>query len=328
MTSKMKRFGSGSPLVKGIVDTVRGGTSEEQEFNVELVKLERIAPDPLNPRLLGLTEEELSWLKNDIAVEEARTGDNSLEARTKTLLKLRDLSDSIKSNGVLQPIRIYRYGDGFRIESGERRYWGSLIADQQNIQAIILPEKTKRLRTAQLIENLQRDDLSLAARLRNVASVIEELETEKDGKAVTGVDLAEVIGTSRRQGAKYLSVVRAHEDIMSAITTGAIDNLDTAEELSKIDDDKQRIAAIKAYSSGLSKAEVKQTISKKPTKKASRAGRPAVQIKLGATKNCDLVKLLMEKAGAEKEAMSIDWSDYKVVADTWSHFLKNLEKTL
>lgn len=324
MANKKKRFGGGSALVKGIVDTVRSNELGEEGFNVELLGVGRIKPDPKNPRLLGLTEDELSWLQNEKLIDEARQGRIPVEERTKTLLKLRDLADSIASNGLLQPIRVYRVGDEFRIESGERRYWGSILAKQDKIPAIILKAKPARLRTFQLIENLQRDDLSLTAKIRNIASVVDELEGEEEGRGLTSTSLGDVIGTSRRQASKYLSIIRGHQLVMKAISSGVIDNLDVAVDLGKIENEKELLAAIKSLSLGESHLVKKRK--KASTTKAK--GRPATQIRLGATKSNKVVQHIMRSCLIGESVEEIDWDDFKSVSAAWNDFILELEKRL
>ncbi len=327
MTSKKKRFGGGSTLVKGIVDTVRANSDKGEAFNVEMLALERINPDPKNPRLLGLTEGELLWLNNDKLIEKASTEEGTIDGRTKSLLKLRDMADSIISNGVLQPIRVYRVGDSFRIESGERRYWGSIIAKETKIPAIILKEKPKRLRTFQLIENLQRDDLNLSARLRNIASVIVELEAEEGAEALTSVGLGDVIGTSRRQASKYLAIIRGQKEVMSAITSGALDNLDMAVQFAKIEDVNDLNKALALFAKGEVLA-INNTAEKVlPVVKKQAKGRPVIKINLGNTKNQKVVKHIMEKCGF-KDDVETDWGDLSSTSKKWLAFLAKLEKEL
>jgi len=324
--SKKKRFGTSNPLLQGIVETVRGNELSSDEVNVEVINLSKVTPDPKNPRSLGITEDELSWLKNDGEVNNAREEGGTVEQRIKTLLKLRDLADSIKSNGVLQPIRVYRLGDGFRIESGERRYWGSLIGKQEKVPAIILKAKPARLRTFQLIENLQREDLSLPAKLRNIASVVDELEEEEEeGAVLTNTALGEVIGTSRRQASKYLSVIRGHGDIMSAITAGVISDINVAVELAKIADPVYLKKTIKAYENGLPSVGVSRQVDKKKLEKASVKGRRATRVSLGYTKSVATIKHIMSECGANED---VDWEDFKAVSTAWAEFLSKVESEL
>jgi len=321
-TNKKKRFGASNPLLKGIVETVRGNEAALDEINVETVNIHKITPDPQNPRFLGLTEDELAWLHNDEAINKAREEGDAVESRIKTLLKLRDLGDSIKSNGILQPIRVYRLGEGFRIESGERRYWGSLIADKEKIPAIILKSKPARLRTFQLIENLQREDLSLPAKLRNIASVVDELEGEGGG-ALTNTSLGEVIGTSRRQASKYLSVIRAHSDVLLAITSGVVSDINIAVELSKIKDAKELKKAIKRVANGQKDLEVEKPVKDAKGGASTSKGRRASRVNLGHTKNVKAIKHIMNECGTD---VDIDWDDFKAVSNEWSKFLSKVEE--
>jgi len=323
--SKKKRFGASNPLLKGIVETVRGNDMSSAEVNVENISLDKVAPDPKNPRFLGLTEDELSWLKNEREVNKVRENGGVVDQRIKTLLKLRDLAESIKSNGVLQPIRVYRLGDKFRIESGERRYWGALISGKEKIQAIILKAKPARLRTFQLIENLQREDLSLAAKLRNISSVVDELEKEGGGAVLTNMTLGEVVGTSRRQASKYLSVIRADSEIMSAITSGVISDINVAVELAKIEDSLELKKAIKLYASGVPGGKVTKAGGEKKPEKKSTKGRRATRVSLGYTQSTDTIRHIMRECGSEAD---IDWGDFKAVSIAWTKFLNKVESDL
>jgi len=320
--NKKKRFGASSPLLKGIVDTVRGNELSSDDMNVEAINLSKITPDPKNPRSLGLTEDELSWLNDEAKVNLAREEGGAIDNRAKTLFKLRDLADSIKSNGVLQPIRVYRLGEGFRIESGERRYWGSVISGQEKVPAIILKSKPARLRTFQLIENLQREDLSLSAKLRNIASVVDELE-EEGGEVLTSTGLGEVIGTSRRQASKYLAVIRGPSEIMLAITADIISDINIAVELTKIKSSADLKQAIKAYKNG---GVVKgQVVAKKVKGSASTKGRRATRVSLGYTKNVEAIKHIMTKCDIDAD---VDWTDFKAVSIAWASFLSEVEGKL
>ena len=73
---------------------------------------------------------------------------------------LKELAQSIKEKGILQPIILSRVGDGtFRIIAGERRWRAAKIAGLEKIPAIVKEVSSSEALEIALIENLQREDL-------------------------------------------------------------------------------------------------------------------------------------------------------------------------
>ena len=75
--------------------------------------------------------------------------------------KLKELSNSIKTNGLLQPIVVIQDNEKYILVSGERRLRASKMANLPTIKAIILDTNISRLRELALIENIQREDLNI-----------------------------------------------------------------------------------------------------------------------------------------------------------------------
>jgi len=74
--------------------------------------------------------------------------------------KLAELAESIKENGVLQPIIVRRSVGGYEIIAGERRYRASELAGQATIPAIIRQFDESQMMEVAILENLQREDLT------------------------------------------------------------------------------------------------------------------------------------------------------------------------
>ena len=70
------------------------------------------------------------------------------------------LRDSIKQNGLLQPVSVRRVRDGYELIAGERRVRASIMAGLQTIPAIVYDISSEEAAVYTLIENLQREDLS------------------------------------------------------------------------------------------------------------------------------------------------------------------------
>ena len=73
---------------------------------------------------------------------------------------LSELADSIKENGVIQPIIVTKRGTGYRIVAGERRWRASRLAGLKVIPAIVRDLTDQQTMEQALIENIQRQDLN------------------------------------------------------------------------------------------------------------------------------------------------------------------------
>lgn len=328
-TSKRLRFSVGGKAHQAIGDAVERAQVQGGEHNFDAVPLVRVAPDPDNPRQLCVKDEEFAWLQDTQAVAAAKERPD-LDARSQDLLQLLEKAESIRTNGVLQPIRVYRHGEGYRIAYGERRYWGARLAGLTDIPAWISSEKPARLRTLQLVENIQRLDLDLAGRLRNLSAVMEELGTE--GPAAEE-QLAQNIGLAPRTIRRYLQVLRGPADVLAAVSGHVVDNLKVAAELASEQDADLRVEILAGMAEGLSVGSAREqaaarrrAVVAKPAK-AGR-GRPVTKVALGATTNVGVVREIIQRVLGEEGVPELDWSDYAGVAKAWKQFLANLEKSL
>lgn len=73
---------------------------------------------------------------------------------------LNELADSIRENGVLQPLLVRKKGEGYEIIAGERRYQASMIAGLEELPVIVKEVDDQKMLELALIENLQRSDLN------------------------------------------------------------------------------------------------------------------------------------------------------------------------
>lgn len=319
---KRFRFGS-SPINDAIGETVRRGSAETGAMHVDTLDLERIEPDPDNPRQLRLTEDEVAWLLDPGAVTETRDLDPESE-RVRTLLRLRDLADSMYESGVLQPIRVFRHGNMYRIAYGERRYWAARLAGIKHVPAWISDQRPTRIRTLQLVENLHREDLDLAARLRNVLGVLDELAGEGD---TTGERLGSLLGIAERSARRYLQVARGPADVLDAVLAGTIRDLLVAASAAAIQDDAQRSLLLSLLAQGLGWERAVAEAERLRNPPAGRTrGRPAAKVTLGATAKVGVVREIMQIVLGEDRLPRLDWSDYRAVSKAWKAFLAEMEK--
>ena len=104
--------------------------------------------------------------------------------------KLDELAQSIKENGVIQPI-IVRQSPviGYEILAGERRYRASLLAGLRSIPAVVKQLSDQEMMVQSIIENLQRENLNPIEEARAYESLVE--------KGFTHAEIADKMGKSR-----------------------------------------------------------------------------------------------------------------------------------
>ena len=129
---------------------------------------------------------------------------------------LKELSESIKQHGVIQPIIVNDEGNGrYTIIAGERRFRASLVAGKTTIPAIIRNYTKKQVKEVALIENLQREDLNPI----EAAKAIKELMDEYN---FTQETVADRIGKSRPLVANTLRLLTLTPEVIVMIEKGQI----------------------------------------------------------------------------------------------------------
>lgn len=326
-TTKRKRFGGG-PLNQGISALIQSGHEQVGELNVEIIPIDRVDEDPDNPRRMGITMEDVAPLIGTAGqdIHPLERIEETDDRKMVVLGGLKSLADTIKPHGVQQPITVYRHGNRFRIITGHRRYWGSVIAEKKGIPAIILPIRPRNLRMLQFIENMQREDLTLPETLANIAGALEELEVEL-GTEITGSQLATAMGLTKRQANRYLAILRGPQDVREAVEAGQLTSIARAAEIAVMDDPEERAAAIANAAAG--ERELPPASAPKQVVKKQGRGRPATTVRLGSVKNTRLVQTIIERIGVPEAVLEdTDWDDPASVAEAWKRVIAELEKSL
>ena len=116
---------------------------------------------------------------------------------------LKELAESIKMHGVIQPIVVTPVGKRFMIIAGERRFRASKIAGKTEIPAIVRNYTPQQIKEISLIENLQREDLSPIEAARAIRTLMTEFN-------MTQEVAADRIGKSRSAVANTLRLLTLH----------------------------------------------------------------------------------------------------------------------
>lgn len=129
--------------------------------------------------------------------------------------QLSELSDSIKQNGVLQPILVRKKGDKYEIVAGERRYQASKLAGLKEIPAIVREIDDAEVFQLALIENLQRSDLTPIEEARGYRQLL-------DTKGLTQEGLAKILSKSRSAIANTLRLMDLPQEVQDMMEKGQI----------------------------------------------------------------------------------------------------------
>lgn len=149
---------------------------------------------------------------------------------------LRSLSQSVKENGILQPITVRRRGALYEIISGERRYRAAKLAGMTEVPCIVKNVDEEKSAVLSLIENIQRKDLSYIEeamaieRLLSVYGLTQEQAAARLGKAQSTI-------------ANKIRLLRFSESERRLLLTGGLSERQ-ARALVRIDDDLSRSRAI------------------------------------------------------------------------------------
>ncbi|MCI0500609.1 MAG: ParB/RepB/Spo0J family partition protein [Epsilonproteobacteria bacterium] len=149
---------------------------------VKEIKIDKIEPNPYQPR--KIFDEE----------------------------KLEELSRSIITHGLLQPVVVIKKLNKYILIAGERRFRASKLANLDTIKAIILDIDEKKLREYALIENIQRDDLNILEVAYSYAGLINEYN-------ITHEELSTKVFKSRSSITNTLRLLTLSEHTQQVIST-------------------------------------------------------------------------------------------------------------
>lgn len=128
---------------------------------------------------------------------------------------LKELSESIKRHGLLQPIIVVAKDDGYMLLAGERRLRASKLAGMETIKAIVADIESKNLRELALIENIQREDLNPIELAIAYKELIEEHRITQEG-------LSELIHKSRTQITNTIRLLTLSEQTQKYLSDGTL----------------------------------------------------------------------------------------------------------
>ena len=129
--------------------------------------------------------------------------------------KILELAESIKSNGIIQPLVLKKVDDEYIIVAGERRWRAAKLIGLKEVPAIIMNLTEKQILEISLIENIQREDLNSIEEALAYKKLISDFN-------LTQEELSKRIGKSRVTITNTLRLLNLSEDVQQYIIEGVI----------------------------------------------------------------------------------------------------------
>ncbi len=129
--------------------------------------------------------------------------------------KLKELADSIKEKGIIEPLLVRRKDDRYELIAGERRWRAGKLAGLREVPVIIIDASDEDSLELAIIENIQREDLN----------ALEEAEAYRElmGRfSLSQEEVAKRVGKERATVSNYLRLLKLPLDVREALVKGSI----------------------------------------------------------------------------------------------------------
>jgi len=168
-------------------------------------------------------------------------------------VQLKELSDSIKTNGVIQPIIVRVKGSRFQIVAGERRFRAAQMAQIGKIPAMIRMTDDSEMLVLALIENIHRADL-------NPIEKAKAYQNFMDTFSLTQELAAQKLGQDRSVVANYIRLLNLPSEVKQMLVDGSLDMGHARAILALPTDDLRKRLANRALAGRLSVREVERLV--------------------------------------------------------------------
>jgi len=169
--------------------------------------LSALIPDAPEPRAAALEAD----------IDRLSPNDFQPRAHVETT-RLQELTQSIRANGVIQPIVVRRNGDRFQIIAGERRWRAAKLAGLLRVPIVVreVPAgNEKSLLEMALIENIQREDLNPIEEALAYRRLTDEFQLRQE-------DIAGAVGKDRASIANYVRLLKLPEEVRTEVASGRL----------------------------------------------------------------------------------------------------------
>jgi ParB family chromosome partitioning protein len=183
---------------------------------------------------------------------------------------LADLSRSIASNGIIQPIVVRKVGDRFHIIAGERRWRAAKMAGLREVPVVVrdvAPGEDRSLLEVALIENIQREDLNPIEQALAYRRLADQFEMTQEA-------VATAVGKDRVTIANTVRLLKLPEEVRVVVASGVLSMGHARALLALPDESEQRRMAREVIARGLSVRETEALVKKTDEQPASAKAAP------------------------------------------------------
>lgn len=195
------------------------------EASLCLVGLDDISPNPYQPRK--------EWSEKELT----------------------DLVESVRANGIIQPIILRKMAQGYQLVAGERRWRAAKIAEMEKIPAIVREATEAEMLELALVENIHRSNLNAIERATAYKEYIDQFK-------LTQSQAAERLGESRSVIANFVRLLDLPQEIKDMLANNTLSMGHARAILALPNDDLRRKLAHRAMAGRLSVREVERLVKK------------------------------------------------------------------
>jgi ParB family chromosome partitioning protein len=170
--------------------------------------------------------------------------------------RLQELVQSIKANGIIQPIVVRRVGDRFQIIAGERRWRAAKLAGLLRVPIAVrdvADGQEQSLLEMALIENIQREDLNPIEEALAYKRLADQFQLKQE-------DIATAVGKDRASVANYVRLLRLPDEVRTEVASGRLSMGHARALLSLADEADQRRMARDVIARSLSVRETESLV--------------------------------------------------------------------
>ena len=172
--------------------------------------------------------------------------------------RLEELTRSIKSNGIIQPIVVRQLGDRFQIIAGERRWRAAMRAGLTRVPVVVrdvAPGQERSLLEMALIENIQREDLNPIEEAQAYRRLADDFQLKQD-------QIADAVGKDRTSVANTLRLLKLPDEVRAEVVAGTLSMGHARALLALPTEAEQRRAARDVIARNLSVRETESLVKK------------------------------------------------------------------
>ena len=169
--------------------------------------------------------------------------------------RLQELAQSIRTNGIIQPLVARRRGERFQLVAGERRWRAAKLAGLSEVPVVVREFADDKLLEVTLIENIQREDL-------NAIEIAHALERLHKDLALTHEEIARRTGKDRTTVTNMLRLLRLPGDVQALIAEHRLSMGHARAILGLPTPELQRQAAEKVTAQGLSVRQAERLVNR------------------------------------------------------------------